>query len=271
MNAQAKTAKNPQLPKIIKPEDATVFSVKKKIGKPFTVKVPNDMIKELKNEYMSSVITIEGGARDKITKYLLKKYGGSMGKNKYVYKVLEKIEKHAMDLAEKEKNKIPDMDRVAVVVISTPGVGNEVLLVDIPWEESKKIKNKLKKNPEKAREDLKYLLVYLGYPVNDVILDNALADIKDGGEAPVIDPEGNKQAMTTHNAEQLAMADSRKIIDFVQNVLKEAKKKDSYVKKAEYYLEKANKAYAGGSYTYAKILAAKAMQSVKISKVEKSE
>jgi len=266
MGVSATKKKSANLPKIIKPE-TTAFIVEKKVGKPFKVEVPNEMITELKNEYMSNKITVGGGAHDKIRDYLMKKYGGSMLKNKYVQKALKKIEKHAMDLAENEKKKIPKMDRLVAVVISSKESGTEVILIDVPAEDYKKIKNKIKKSPQGARDDLKSLLSYLGYPVTDVILDAALMGIKNGDSASFIDPAGNKYAINPHTALQIAKEDSENVIGFVRKGLAEAKKNEAYVKKAEYYLEKADKAYAGGNYTYAKILAVKAMQSLKISKV----
>jgi len=272
MNA-SKTKKKAakKLPKITKQENTTAFTVKKKIGKPFKVEVPNEMLNELKNEYMGSTVIVGGGAYDKIKKYLVKKYGGSMGKNKYVYKALEKIDKHARKLAENEKKNLPKMDRIAALVISNKESGTEVILIDIPVEDSKKIKTKSKKNPGGAREDLELVLSYLGYPVNDVILDNAIMNMQNGSEAPLIDVEGNKHAMNPYAALQLAKEDAKKVMDFVQNSIADAKKNESYVKKAEYYIEKAGQAYAAGNYTYAKILAVKAMQSVKISKAEATE
>ncbi len=255
----------------MEPKDTTVFTVKKKIGKPFKVEVPNEMIKELKNEYMSNVVMVGGGAYDKIEKYLLKKYGGTPLKNKHVHQALEIIEKHATELAKEEKKGLPQMDRLAIVVISNPAGNPDILLIDIPAKNSGEISQKLKTSPEEARDDLKSLFSYLGYPVNDRILDAALADIKNGGKepVPVIDAEGNKHSMQPYTAIQTAMDDSKKIIDFVQKLVDEAKKRGAYTKKADYYLEKAAKAYAAASYTYAKILALKAVESIKISKVVK--
>lgn len=324
-----------KIPKVVK-QDTTTFSVKKKVGKSFKVEVPDKMIDELKNEHMKGVITVGGGARDKIRKYLMKKYGGSMTKNKYVLKALNLIDEHAGNLAQKEKEKMPKMDRVAAVVI-----GKEVILIDLPIKDSEKINKKYKKDPDGATEDLKSILAYHGYPANEVVVNAVLDDItrrlvpvkikgkevyipyskgnrlvlaneskykpeiktakKEVGEylemagykltkneledvykkiivnedkfegvepLIVMDIEGNNHSMGIITAVQYAEKDAKMAIGFVQKTLNDAKKSEAYTKKAEYYLEKAIHAYAAGSYTHARNLAIKAVQSIIVSKVE---